>query len=183
MQKIETPIPGCYLLQPVLRGDDRGRLVKIYHEETFAQLGLHTHFPETYYSVSQRGVLRGLHFQVPPHEHIKCVTCVQGKLFDAVVDLRQGSPTYGEHFTVELDAEVGNVLYVPAGLAHGFYVMSETAVFLNRTSSMYHGPSDGGIRWDSCGIEWPDMNPVLSVKDQEMPALDEFDSPFKLETA
>ncbi len=183
MEKINTPIPGCYVLQPILRKDDRGRLVKIYHEDTFADLGLSTSFPETYYSVSKKGVLRGLHFQVPPHEHVKCVTCVQGKIFDAVVDLRKDSPTYGQSFTIELDSEIGNMLYVPAGLAHGFYVMSETAVFVNRATSMYHGPSDGGIRWDSCGIEWPDMDPILSEKDKEMPTLESFESPFVMAEA
>lgn len=180
MEKLSTPIPGCYVLQPRVLQDDRGRLVKVYHEETFAQLGLRTDFPETYYSTSQQGVLRGLHFQVPPHEHVKCVTCVQGRIFDAVVDLRVDSPTYGQHFTIELDAALGNMLYVPAGLAHGFYVLSETAIFLNRTTSMYHGASDGGIHWESCGIEWPNKQPITSPKDQQMPTLAQFDSPFRM---
>lgn len=178
MNLTPTPIPGCFELQPRLLADYRGRLVKIFHHDTFAELGLHTDFAEEYYSVSSQRVLRGLHFQVPPHDHIKVVGCLEGKILDVVVDLRQESPTFRQHFMIELSAEKGNLLYVPQGLAHGFYVLSEKAVFLNRASTIYSAESDRGIRWDSAGIAWPDMDPIVSDKDRNMPALEEFASPF-----
>ncbi|MBX2843872.1 MAG: dTDP-4-dehydrorhamnose 3,5-epimerase [Flammeovirgaceae bacterium] len=178
MKKIETPIPGLYELQPRVFQDDRGRLVKTFHEDTYIDLGLSTTFTEEYYSTSVKGVLRGLHFQVPPHGHVKCVTCIAGKIFDVVVDLRKNSPTYKHHFSLELDAEKGNMLYIPEGFAHGFYVMSDSAIFLNRTSVVFKPESDTGIKWDSCGIQWPDMDPILSDKDISLVTLDEFESPF-----
>jgi len=178
MNKIETTIFGCFELQPRVFKDDRGRLIKTFHEDTFIGLGLDTNFKEEYYSVSKKGVLRGLHFQLPPNDHVKCVTCISGRIFDVVVDLRKESPTYKKHFSIELDSEKGNMLYIPKGLAHGFYVMSEEAIFLNRTTVVYKPESDTGIKWDSCGVNWPNPDPVLSDKDKEMIEIDNFNSPF-----
>ena len=178
MNKIETTILGCFELQPRVFEDDRGRLVKTFHEDTFIGLGLDTDFKEEYYSVSKKGVLRGLHFQLPPNDHVKCVTCISGRIFDVVVDLRKDSPSYKKHFSIELDSEKGNMLYIPKGLAHGFYVMSEEAIFLNRTTVVYKPESDTGIKWDSCGVKWPNPDPVLSDKDKEMIEIDNFNSPF-----
>lgn len=178
MKKNETTISGCFELQPNVFKDDRGRLVKTFHEDSFLSLGLETNFTEEYYSVSKSQVLRGLHFQLPPHDHVKCVTCLSGKIFDVVVDLRKDSPTYKQYFSIELDAEKGNMLYVPKGLAHGFYILSDEAIFLNRTTTVYNPESDAGIKWNSCGIKWPNMSPVLSEKDEQMMGLDEFKSPF-----
>lgn len=178
MKAINTSIKGCYELQPRVFKDERGQLVKTFHKPSFLELNLETDFTEEYYSVSKKNVLRGLHFQNPPHDHIKCVTCISGKIFDVVVDLRKYSPTYKQHFTIELDAEKGNMLYIPKGLAHGFYVLSETAIFLNRTTTVYEPSCDTGIKWDSCGIKWPIENPILSEKDQQMIDLNEFKSPF-----
>ena len=174
----ETGIPGCVLIRPRVFVDARGRLVKTFHADFFAELGLQTDFREEYYSVSHEGVLRGLHFQLPPHDHVKCVTCLQGSLFDVVVDLRTQSPTFKQHYTVTLDDADCALLYIPPGLAHGFYTLSESAIFLNRTTTVYDADTDTGIRWDSCGIDWPDTAPILSDKDREMIALDEFTSPF-----
>jgi len=176
--RIETVIPGCVILKPRVFSDLRGRLVKIHHEELFREMGLETEFREEYYSVSKKGVLRGLHFQLPPHDHVKCVTCLQGSLFDVVVDLRKHSPTYRQHVTVQLDDVECAMLYIPPGLAHGFYTLSESAIFLNRTTTVYNADADTGIRWDSCGVDWPDPDPILSDKDREMITLDEFESPF-----
>jgi len=177
--RIETAIPGCVILKPRVFSDLRGRLVKIHHAELFREMGLETEFREEYYSVSKKGVLRGLHFQLPPHDHVKCVTCLQGSLFDVVVDLRKGSPAYRQHVTVQLDDVECAMLYIPPGLAHGFYTLSESAIFLNRTTTVYNADADTGIRWDSCGVEWPDTDPILSDKDREMITLDAFESPFE----
>ena len=178
MNKIESTIFGCFEIQPRVFEDERGRLVKTFHEDTFIGLGLDTDFKEEYYSVSKKGVLRGLHFQLPPNDHVKCVTCISGRIFDVVVDLRKESPTYKKHFSIELDSEKGNMLYIPKGLAHGFYVMSEKAIFLNRTTIVYKPESDTGIRWNSCGVKWPNPDPVLSDKDNQMIEFDNFNSPF-----
>ncbi len=178
MEKIETGIEGCFELRPRIFKDDRGGLVKTFHYDTFKSIGLETDFREEYYSYSKKGVLRGLHFQIPPDDHIKCVTCVSGKIFDVVVDLRKKSSTYKQHFSLELRSELGNMLYIPKGLAHGFYVLSEKAIFLNRTTTVYSPDRDAGIKWDSCDINWPNKEPILSKKDIEMTNLKDFKSPF-----
>ena len=178
MEINKTSISGCFELQPKIIQDSRGKLVKIYHEEVFASYGLDTNFKEEYYSISNINILRGLHFQMPPHDHVKCVTCLFGKIFDVVVDLRTDSPTYKKYFSIELDAEKGNMLYIPKGFAHGFQVLSETAIFLNRTTTVYHPESESGIRWDTCGINWPNMDPLLSEKDKHLVSLNDFKSPF-----
>ncbi|MCL4132289.1 UNVERIFIED_CONTAM: hypothetical protein GTU68_013014 [Idotea baltica] len=178
MEKIKTSIPGCFELQPRIFKDDRGKLIKTFHKDTFLDLGLETDFKEEYYSVSKKNVLRGLHFQMPPEDHVKCVTCISGKIFDVVVDLRKDSPTYKQSFSLELDSEKGNMLYIPKGFAHGFFALSDDAIFLNRTTTVYNPSCDTGIKWDSCGINWPSDNPILSEKDQEMITLSNFKSPF-----
>ncbi|MDY7394103.1 dTDP-4-dehydrorhamnose 3,5-epimerase [Aureibaculum sp. 2210JD6-5] len=178
MEKILTPIPGCFELVPKVFEDTRGRLIKTFHEDTFKSLELETDFAEEYYSTSGKNVLRGLHFQEPPYDHVKLVTCLSGKIFDVVVDLRKDSPTYKKKFSIILDSDIGNMLYVPRGMAHGFYVLGEGALFLNRTTTIYNGDSEGGIKWDSCGIEWPTKNPIVSNKDRQLITLDNYKSPF-----
>ena len=174
MEKLETAIEGCYELQPRIFKDNRGKLVKTFHEDTFKELGLETDFTEEYYSVSKKNVLRGLHFQIPPHDHVKCVTCILGKIFDVVVDLRKSSSTYKKTFTIELDAEKGNMLYIPKGLAHGFLALSDETVFLNRTTTVYMPESDKGVHWNSCAIDWPVKDPIVSEKDDVCISMDTF---------
>ncbi|PZX51290.1 dTDP-4-dehydrorhamnose 3,5-epimerase [Algoriphagus ratkowskyi] len=176
-----TKIEGCFEIEIIIREDGRGRLVKNFHKTSFEKLGLMTDFPEHYYSVSKKNVLRGLHFQVPSQHHIKLVSCLEGRILDVVVDLRIGSPTYGDHLMIELNSEKANMLYVPEGCAHGFFTLSTKSIFLNRTSTMYSNSHDGGIHWDSCGIEWPTTNPIISKKDKYLPELENFDSPFKFQ--
>jgi len=178
MEVVKTNIKGCFELQPRIFKDSRGSLVKTFHKEVFQENKLITDFTEEYYSTSKKDVLRGLHFQTPPDDHVKCVTCVFGKIFDVVVDLRKNSKTYKKHFTIELDSKKGNMLYIPKGLAHGFLVLSDEAIFLNRTSTVYSPTNDAGIHWDSCDIDWPIKNPILSEKDRLMVNLKDFNSPF-----
>ena len=181
MDILDTSLPGCFQIQPVVRADERGSFTKVFHEEIFRSAGLRTDFAEEYYSVSRRGVLRGLHFQLPPHDHAKLIYCTQGKVLDAALDLRRGSPTYGRHLTLELSQEQGNMLYLPAGLAHGFYTLSEQATMVYKVTSVYAPQHDGGVLWDSAGIAWPDTGPVLSQRDREFSALADFDTPFQYE--
>ncbi len=174
----ETALPGCFELIPRILQDQRGTFVKTFHDQTFREHRLNTNWQEEYYSVSQRGVLRGLHFQLPPHDHEKLVYCTAGSVLDAVVDLRRGSPTFGSHLLIQLDAERGTMLYIPKGLAHGFYVTSDSATMIYKVSSAYSPEHDSGILWDSAGIAWPDNNPILSQRDRGFVSMERFVSPF-----
>lgn len=176
--KKEIEIPGCFEIQPKVIGDHRGHFVKTFHAPSFLDLGLETHFVEEFYSVSKRGVLRGMHFQIPPEDHVKLVYCAGGSVLDVVVDLRRGSPTFGRHTGVTLSAEKGNMLYIPKGLAHGFVCLTESALMMYKVSSVHSPAHDAGIRFDSAGIQWPGADWILSARDQGLPALDEFESPF-----
>lgn len=178
-----TGIPGCYQLFPLVSKDNRGSFVKTFRRDVFESHGLITEFAEEYYSISRKGVLRGMHFQTPPHDHFKVVYCLAGKVLDAIVDLRVGSPTYLQSETLELNAELGNMLYIAPGMAHGFYTLTDEAIMQYKVTTVYAPEHDGGIRWDSTGIEWPDAAPILSVRDCGFPALDDFKSPFLFQPA
>lgn len=173
-----TAIAGCYEIHPRIFTDSRGSFVKTFHEDIFQQHGLNTHFAEEYYSHSGQNVLRGLHFQLPPQDHVKLVYCTAGEVLDAVVDLRVGSPTYGQFATFSLSAENAIALYIPKGLAHGFYAVSQQATMLYRVSTVYSPEHDAGICWNSVGIPWPSVDPMLSKRDQTFPAFSNFASPF-----
>ena len=177
--KVEpTSIPGCFIVEPPVFEDLRGRFVKVFHAPAFAGLGLVSSFAEDYYSVSHRGVLRGMHFQKPPSDHAKLVYCVDGEVLDAVVDLRRGSPTYGQHVTVELSATKANMIYVPRGLAHGFYTLSRQATMIYKVETVHAPADDAGVAWNGCGVAWPSPSPILSARDEGFPALADFNSPF-----
>ena len=177
-EKIETKIPGLFIIQPRIFTDNRGKFIKLFHDEMFNSLGLKSDFREEYFSTSSKGVVRGLHFQTPPEQHVKCVTCLRGEIFDAVVDLRKESPTYGKNFTIVLKETGPTILYIPEGLAHGFMSLTEKSLFLNKTTTVFNAECDSGILWDSCGINWPDVPVVLSDKDKNMPPFGEYNSPF-----
>jgi dTDP-4-dehydrorhamnose 3,5-epimerase len=178
MEFLNTLIKGCFELVPSVSKDLRGRFVKLFNREEFARLGLAVDFKEQFYSVSRKGVLRGLHFQLPPHDQAKLVSCLDGKVFDVAVDLRTGSETMGSHVSLELSAERANSIYLPSGVAHGFYTLSESATLLYSTTSSYSPEHDAGIRWDSADIDWPAQNPILSSRDEAFPRLVDFRSPF-----
>jgi dTDP-4-dehydrorhamnose 3,5-epimerase len=178
MQIIPTAIAGCYQIIPTILRDERGSFVKVFHEDIFHQHGLAVEYAEEYYSVSHGNVLRGLHFQTPPKEHAKLVYCVQGAVLDAALDLRRGSPSYGRHLTLELSAANGHMLYLPVGLAHGFYTLSEQATMVYKVGSTYSPQHDAGVLWNSAGIAWPTDQPLLSPRDRQFAALADFDSPF-----
>lgn len=171
-------LPGCHELQLSVLRDLRGSFVKTFHHEWFVEHEMDGLFLEEYYSLSHRGVLRGLHFQLPPHDHSKLIYCIVGRVLDVGVDIRRGSPTYGKALNVELSAETANAVYLSAGVAHGFYVLSETATIVCKTSSVYSQAHDAGVRWDSIDFRWPDLAPTLSERDRALPALAAFDSPF-----
>lgn len=166
----ETALPGCMLLRPRVHRDARGMLVKTFHRADFSALGLPTSWAEDFFSLSGPAVLRGLHFQRPPHAHSKLVTCVRGRVLDVLVDLRLGSPAYGHHETLVLDSAEPAALLVAAGVAHGFQVLGEEALMAYKTTTAHVPESDDGILWSSCGIEWP-LEPSLSSRDAAFPGL------------
>ncbi len=176
-----SKIAGCFELQPKVLEDDRGRFVKVFHEQAFAELGLETSFAEEYYSVSYKHVIRGMHFQLPPMDHVKMVYCVEGEVMDAVVDLRVGSPTYRQYALFELSAAKANIIYISKGMAHGFCARSAHAIMVYKVSTTYSPAHDAGVRWDSLGISWPAPEAILSARDKGFLPLDQFVSPFRYE--
>lgn len=178
MEIITTEIPDCLLLRLPVYNDARGTLVKTFHREAFLAAGLHADWPETFYSVSVRGVVRGLHLQLPPHELFKMVSCLQGTVFDVAVDLRRGSPAYGRHLCFTLDAARPETVYLPPGVAHGFMAMSERVLLSYQVSTVHAPQADGGIRWDSLDIPWPEGEKLVSARDAGLPPLAEFETPF-----
>ena len=180
MKVISTEIPDVFLLEPKLFGDSRGFFMEPYNRRTFASLGFDHDWVQDNHSLSARpGVLRGLHFQAPPHAQDKLVRCGRGRLFDVAVDIRKGSPTYGQWVGYELSFENGQQLLIPAGFLHGFVTREPDTEIIYKCSDYYAPQADGGIRWDSCGIDWGfDGTPLLSDKDAGAPALADFDSPF-----
>lgn len=177
-KKITTPLEGCFELQSIVRGDNRGSFIKTFHNEAFAELGVSAEWKEEYYSTSIKDVLRGLHFQTPPDDHDKLVYCPSGKVMDVAVDLRKNSATFGKHTTCILEGGKGNMMYLPKGFAHGFLTLSERAIIVCKTTTVYSPENDKGILWSSCDIDWQCNEPILSDKDKNHPTLAEFDSPF-----
>jgi dTDP-4-dehydrorhamnose 3,5-epimerase len=171
--EIETTLPGCFVIRPHPFVDGRGAFVKTFHAPGFEALGLETVMQETFWSTSKRAVIRGLHYQAPPHDHAKIVTCVRGAMFAAVVDLRSRSSSFGRHIVVALDADDPRVIYVPRGMAHGFQALEDDCTVLYQTSSPHEPSADLGVRWDSCGIPWPEI-PTLSSRDRELPSFAEY---------
>ena len=178
MELRPTHLPGCFELRPRIIADERGRFVKLFQRSDYQKLGLTTEYREEYYSSSKKGVIRGLHFQLPPHDQAKAVFCIEGSAMDVAVDLRKGSPTYGKHFALTLDAQSGNGLYLPKGFAHGFCALTDSAVLFYKVETEYAPESDAGILWNSCGIDWPSASPILSARDRSFVALKDFASPF-----
>ncbi|MEZ4590093.1 MAG: dTDP-4-dehydrorhamnose 3,5-epimerase [Chloroflexota bacterium] len=173
-------IPEVILVEPQRFGDARGFFMETYQYETFAANGIALDFVQDNHSRSAKGVLRGLHYQKEPHAQGKLLKIVVGEIFDVAVDIRRGSPTFGQWVGEVLSAENGRLLYVPPGFAHGFCVLSETADLLYKTTAYYHPASDRGIIWNDAqiGIVWPIAQPLLSAKDAQLPPLAEADFNF-----
>ncbi|WP_409264372.1 dTDP-4-dehydrorhamnose 3,5-epimerase [Pseudomonas sp. KCJK9000] len=170
MHAIPLAIPGVFQFTPKVFGDDRGFFYESFNANVFEEVtGLRTDFVQDNHSRSVKGVLRGLHYQLPPRAQGKLVRVVQGEVFDVAVDIRRSSPTFGKWVGAVLSAENKNQLWIPPGFAHGFVTLSETAEFLYKTTDFYSPASERCIAWDDpeIGIEWPiDFSPSLSGKDQ-----------------
>ncbi len=177
----KTAIEGVYVIEPKVFGDERGYFMETYSAADFEEAGLRYDFVQDNQSSSRRGVLRGLHFQ-KEYPQAKLVRVLSGEVFDVAVDLREGSPTYGQWVGELLSAENKKQLMIPRGFAHGFLVVSETAEFAYKCDEFYHPEDEGGVMYDSCGIEWPEIEGelVLSEKDMKHPKLEDLDFKFKL---
>ena len=183
MEFIKTEIPEVYIIEPSVFGDNRGYFSESFNLEKFEENVYPIKFVQDNESKSSKGVLRGLHFQKPPFNQAKLVRCIEGSVMDVAVDIRKGSPTYGKHVAIELSGENKRQLFVPRGFAHGFSVLSETAVFAYKVDNIYAPASDSGIRFDDkeLNIDWglTEEDIQLSEKDKNLQSFKDFDSPFK----
>ncbi len=166
MKIISTDFVGLCVVEPQVFGDQRGHFLETWNQGRYEAAGLPDRFVQDNISFSRRGTLRGLHFQVPPQG--KLVSVLEGRVLDVVVDLRKSSPTFGKHFSIELDGESKRQLFVPAGFAHGFSVMSETALFHYKCTELYNPQGEGTLLWNdpALGIDWKNPSPILSEKDK-----------------
>ena len=178
MELIPTSLPGCFEIRPFFAQDERGTFVKTFHAERFAEAGLPVDWREEFYSSSRKGVIRGMHFQTPPHDHEKLVYCMQGRVLDVVVDLRRDSPTFGCHVAIELDAAKGHGLMIPKGMAHGFLALTDDVLMSYKVTSVHAPANDAGIHWNSFGLDWGIDQPIVSARDRAHPPLSDFASPF-----
>ena len=179
MSVITTAIADVLIFEPRVFGDERGFFMESFNQKTFDEaVGAKVHFVQDNHSRSARGVLRGLHYQLPPHAQGKLVRVTQGRVFDVAVDIRPTSPTFGQWVGAELSDTNHRQLWIPAGLAHGFLVLSESADFLYKTTAFYAPQAERSLRWDDkqLAIAWPDVGIplVLSAKDAAAPGLSEF---------
>ena len=183
MKFLKTAIPDVFIIEPSVFGDNRGYFLESFNLEEFEQNVCPINFVQDNESKSTKGVLRGLHFQKPPFHQAKLVRCIEGRVMDVAVDIRIGSPTYGAHVAIELSGENKRQLFVPRGFAHGFSVLSETAVFAYKVDNVYAPEYDYGIRWDdkSLNINWglEDDAVKLSKKDKSLASFSDLDSPFE----
>lgn len=169
MEIENTPISGLKLIHLKEFNDSRGSFIKVFNEDFFAENSLKTNFKESYYSISAKNVIRGMHFQIPPFEHIKLVYLNQGKIIDVVLDIRKTSPTYGKYFSVELINENPTLIYIPVGCAHGFLSLEDNTMVTYLQTSCYNNACDKGINYNSFGMTWGIENPIISERDLSFP--------------
>ena len=183
MEVIQTEINGVFIIEPKVFGDNRGYFMESFNAWEFTEkTGIDISFVQDNESMSHYGVLRGLHFQLPPYTQSKLVRVVKGRVLDVAADIRKGSPTYGQHVAVELTEDNHRQFFVPKGFAHGFAVLSETTVFQYKCDDFYHPEAEGAIAWNDpeIAINWPIPldEIILSEKDKKNPFLKDFNSPF-----
>ena len=172
MKFSKKKIDGVIEIENKVFEDQRGSFTKTFHKNEFKEHGLEYDFAESFYSVSKKNVLRGMHFQASPHDHAKLVYVVSGEIMDVTVDIRKESATFGKFYSTTLSGDNAKFLYMGKGLAHGFLTLSESATVIYMTSSVHNPAADSGIRWDSFGYHWPLNNPIISDRDQSFPHLE-----------
>lgn len=175
----KTNIEGVCIVEPKVFTDERGAFVKPFNKDDFLANGMVGQFDENFFSVSQKNVIRGMHFQLPPHDHAKLIYVTRGAIIDVVLDLRTSSPTYGKHISTELSAKNFKMMYIPRGCAHGFLALEDHSYTVYLQETVRNAEAEAGIRTDSFGMKWGVAKPIVSQRDQEFPTLKEFKSPFK----
>ncbi|MCX8143953.1 MAG: dTDP-4-dehydrorhamnose 3,5-epimerase [Bacteroidia bacterium] len=180
MKIIETPLKDLLIIDPQVFKDERGYFYESYNQEKFFKAGIRDVFVQDNQSLSQKNVVRGLHFQHPPYAQAKLVRVIKGSVYDVVVDLRKDSPTYGQSFGIELTEENFLMLYVPVGFAHGFATLQDNTIFAYKCSAFYNKASEDTILWNdpTLNIDWKVQNPILSEKDKQGKLFQHFQSPF-----
>ncbi|HAH30727.1 MAG TPA: dTDP-4-dehydrorhamnose 3,5-epimerase [Elusimicrobia bacterium] len=178
MRIINTGLTSVHIIEPTTHKDLRGSFAKFFNSREFGEAGLERDFRESYYSVSAKNVIRGMHFQVPPADHSKLVYVPHGAILDVVLDIRKKSKTYGKFIETELSGKNSRVIYIPKGCAHGFLSLEDGSVCVYMQTSVYSAANDCGIKWDSFGMDWPCSNPGLSDRDRSFLPLCEYTSPF-----
>lgn len=178
--QIESLLSGLYLIKPKVFEDHRGHFFESFREDVLKENGVETNFVQDNQSLSQKGILRGLHFQAPPFAQGKFVRVIKGAVLDVALDIRKNSETYGKFVCVELTEKNYNMLYIPPGFAHGFVTLEDNTIFTYKCTDYYHPEVEGGVLWNSpeLNIPWNIENPVLSAKDIALPTFSEFVSPF-----
>lgn len=181
MKLITTDLAGVYIIDNFKATDNRGSFIKTYHEELFIEKKLSHDFKESYYSISNKDVIRGMHFQIPPSEHEKLVYVPKGKIIDVILDLRSNLNSFGKSISVELSENNNRSIYIPKGLAHGFRSLEDNTITIYNVSTTYYKEYDSGISWNSFGFDWGVCNPILSKRDSDFENFDEFKkiNPFK----
>ncbi len=174
----QTNIPEVKLIKQFQASDHRGQFVKTFHRQHYAEAGIHFDVRESFYSISSKNVIRGMHFHHPPFAHQKIVFCTDGEILDVALDLRKTSPTYGQYATAKLSQRNGSALLIPEGFAHGFLTLSETATTFYFVSGEYNAKADDGVSFDSFGFQWPVRDAILSDRDKQFVSMPNFISPF-----
>ncbi|MCE0498805.1 MAG: dTDP-4-dehydrorhamnose 3,5-epimerase [Methylacidiphilales bacterium] len=178
MKIYSQPLPDVFVIEPSVFKDGRGNFVKTYHKFDFVQLGIDYDVAEEYYTTSQKNVIRGMHFQAPPHDGIKLIYCINGSVLDVVIDLRKSSPKFGSYQSIELSSANKLMLMVPGGFAHGFLSLEDHTIMVYKNTFVYAPAHDTGIRWDSFGFDWPIRDPITSERDRSFSSLADCVSPF-----
>lgn len=174
MEIIETKLEGVYIIKNNIFKDDRGLFIKTFNKEIFEKFGFCTKFEESYFSVSNKNVIRGMHFQLPPYEHEKLVYVAKGKVKDIIVDLRKNSKTRGQFIEIELSEENGYSVYIPKGLAHGFKSLEDGTIMVYNVATGYNRECDCGVSYDSFGYNWEIENPIISERDKNFESVEDF---------
>lgn len=178
MKFIDTKFNSLKIIEPDIFMDERGEFIKSFLQSAYLRNSLGAGFVESYYSISKKNVIRGMHFQTPPADHIKLVYVTQGKILDVVLDIRKGSPNYGKYFRLELSADNHKAIYIPSGFAHGFLALEDNSCVIYSQTSEYSAENDRGVKFDSFGLDWGIDKHIVSKRDCGFPRLQEFNSPF-----
>lgn len=178
MKLIKTDFDGLFIIENFYTEDNRGSFTKVFNSDVFEKIGIKFSPKEIYYSISDKGVIRGMHFQTPPMDHAKLVYVVNGSIIDVVLDIRKKSRSYGNFFSIQLDAHQNSV-FIPSGFAHGFRALENNTMVVYNQTSCYSKENDSGILWSSIGFEWGIKNPVVSERDKSFINFSDFMSVFE----